>query len=176
MIRPVVRRGLFFFTILSLTLLPAACETEDVRLAALPVSERTIYLQNFTNSTFEADVHVEFVEAMRQRLDQRHGYLPVVEPAEARFMLMGDVVLYRRDGYMYDNESAPLRYDLIMVVRIRLVDRRNGKVVTSFEEDGRTQYSVKEGLAEDEFTARQRIYGSLTRKIYARLSEAFPAE
>lgn len=179
MIRVVVRRGLLGLAILSLLPVFAmltACESVDARLAGLPREERTIYLENFSNSTFEADVHVEWVEALRQRLDQRRGYLPVAEPAEARFVLSGEVVVFRRDGYMYDNENAPLRYDLMMVVRLRLTDRQSGNIVTSFEEDARTQYSVREGLAEDEFTARQRLYRSLTRKAYARLSEAFPAK
>ena len=152
-----------------------SCITQDSRLANYPEKDRTLYLQNFGNTTFEADVQVELTEAIRTHIHLRQGYLLTDERNSARFILFGDIVLYRREGHLFDNEFSPIRYDLTLVVRVRLIDRESGNTVTAFEEDARAQYSTKEGLVETEQSARRRLYSSICRKIYNRLSEAYPA-
>lgn len=159
-----------------LLLLIFGCITEDRRLSTLPTEKRTLFLQNFGNTTFEGDLHMELTEAMRAHFHMRRGYILVDDRDKARFLLFGDVVLYRREGHLFDNEFNPTRYDLNMVVRIRLIERTTGRTIASFEEDSRTQYSTREGLVEDEATARRRLYSSICRKIYNRLSQAYPAD
>mgnify|MGYP002352869259 CR=1 FL=1 len=161
---------------LMLLLLSVACITEDRRLSGLPVEQRTLFLQNFGNSTFEGDLQMELTESLRTYIHMRRGYVLVEDRDAARFILFGDVILYRREGHLFDNELNPTRYDLNMVVRVRLIERQTGLTVTSFEEDARTQYSTQEGLVEDEVTARRRLYSSICRKIYNRISQEYPQQ
>jgi hypothetical protein len=162
------RPGLLFVTLFFLS---AACMSEDRRLSALPEEKRKIFLQNFGNSTFEGDIQIELTESLRSCIHSRRGFILVEDRDAARYLLFGDVILYRREGHLFDNELNPTRYDLNLVVRLRMIERETGRVAASFEEEGRTQYSVKEGLIEDEVTARRRIHSALCRKIYSRIRE-----
>lgn len=159
--------GLFFLALLS-------CVGTDQRLANIPQERRTLFLGNFGNVTFEPDLQIELTEALRNHIHLRRGYILVDDIEKARFILYGEVILYRREGFLFDNEMNPTRYDLNIVSKIRLIERETGQMVVTFDEDARTQYSTKEGMAEDEVVARQRLYGKLCRKIYDRISMAFP--
>lgn len=164
------------FSCLLILVLFAGCVGVDQRLTHLPESQRTLFLGNFGNVTFESDLQIELTEALRNYIHLRKGYILVNEVEKARFLLYGEVILYRREGFLFDNEMNPTRYDLNIVAKLRLIERETGAMVTVFDEDARTQFSVSEGMSEDEVMARHRLYGKLCRKIYDRISMAFPLE
>lgn len=156
---------------LLLCLLLAGCIYPD--LQEFPESDRTLFLFNFANSTFDADTQVQLNRALREEIHSKEDFILIDDQDEARLGLYGEITLYRQEGRMYDNLRNPTRYELIVGVRIRLRDRGSGAVLLSSEESATVHYSPREGFPETEMQARQRLLRLLARRIHRSMVAAF---
>jgi len=173
-------RRAFFATALLAGLAATSCSAFQTRdLSNYPVATRTLYLHNFTNESFQPDVNVELNRWVRSELGRRGNFLLQDERDDARLWLYGEITVYRREGRMFDNLRTPVRVELIVACRIRL--RQNPAktdggpqtaVLLTREVAESVHFSQDEGLAEDEFEARQR----LLRRLAAEIANVVEAE
>ncbi len=142
-------------------------------LKEFPPEQRTLYLYNFANSTFDADAQVELNDILREEIHSKDDFLIVSEPEEASLGLYGEVTLYRKEGRFYDNLRNPTRYELIIGVRIRMREKPSGRVLLSSEESATVHYSPREGFPESELQARHRLLRELARNIHRSMVAAY---
>ena len=142
-------------------------------LKEYPEPERTLYLFNFANSTFDADAQVELNRILREEIHSKRDFIIVDEQDQAALGLYGEVTLYRKEGRLYDNLRNPTRYELIVGARIRMRDRDTGQLLLSSEESVSVQYSPREGFPETEMQARQRLLRQLARRIHRSMVAAY---
>jgi hypothetical protein len=142
-------------------------------LKEFPEEDRTLYLFNFSNSTFDADTQVELNRILREEIHSKKDFLITPEPDDARLGLYGEITLYRKEGRLYDNLRNPTRYELIIGARIRMREKPTGRVILSSEESATVHYSPREGFPESEFQARQRLLRELARNIHRSMVGAY---
>ncbi len=143
-------------------------------LKEFPPESRTVYLQNFTNETFDPDVNTELNRILRETLHMRGNFILTENRQDARFIMSGQLYLYRREGRMYDNYRNPARYMLAAGVLIRLSE--GSRQLLSEELTSTVDYSVSEGYAETEYSARTRLLLQLSAKISRAAEKAYMAE
>lgn len=151
----------------------AAFQAAD--LSAYPADLRTVYLHNFSNTSFQPDVHFELTEAVRQELHRRGNFTVQRERENARLWVYGEVVVYRKEGRMYDNFRNPTRVELIVACRLRLRENpaAGGGEPLDRELSARTEFSQSEGFLESELAARDRLLRQLAARINAALETEF---
>lgn len=158
---PIIRNKwlikLFFLFLLS------SCSATVKELRQFPSEQRSLYMENFTNTTFEPYIHNEFYEVLRQEFHRRNS-LPVKKNAnDATYSMTGNIFLFRREVLMYQNEVSPAAYRVDMGVSVQL--RKKNRVIFSQEFYEMTNYTLLQSLAEDDIMARHRIYRKIGQSI-----------
>ncbi len=156
-----------------LLLIPSlACLSPGGRdLSRLAPEERTAFVVNFKNATFQPDVNVELTQLVIEE-GERRGRLQISdERGAARYVIYGEVVLYRKEGRMFDNFRAATRYEMIVACRLRLRESaapgaEDAGVFFSEELSARTEYTESEGAIETERRARLRLLRQLASRIH----------
>lgn len=165
-----VARLIFGFILLS-GLLPACLSVGGRDLSRLPPDQRSAFVVNFRNVTFQPDVNVELTQLVIEE-GERRGQLEMSgERNAARYVIYGEVVLYRKEGRMFDNFRAATRYELIVACRLRLRESaapgaEDAGVFFSEELSARTEYTESEGAIETERRARLRLLRQLASRIH----------
>jgi hypothetical protein len=140
---------------------------QKLDLSNYPIEDRSVFLFNFSNQSFQPDVHTELTEHLRNELSRRGNFVPKKVREEASWLMYGDIVAYRKEGRMFDNYRTAIRYELVVVAKVRL--RKNNatniEVISGQDIQANTQYSSREGFMEEEFAARQRVLRILAEKI-----------
>jgi hypothetical protein len=87
----------------------------------------------------------------------------------------GDVVVYRKEGRMFDNFRNPTRIELIVACRLRLRENpaAGGGETLDRELSARTEFSQSEGFLESELAARDRLLRQLAARMNAALETEF---
>ena len=127
-------RPLFLPAVLALTVLfivSGGCIYPDLK--EFPEQERTLFLYNFSNSTFDSDTQVQLNRTLREEIHSKRDFVITDDPDQAVLGLYGEITLYRKEGRLYDNLRNPTRYELIVGARIRMRDRSSGRVLLSLE-------------------------------------------
>ncbi len=152
--------------VLFLGLLPGCSAFQYADLSAYPVEERTIFLQNFTNETFQAGMNISVTEALREELHRRGNLIPVNSRDKARFLVGGRILVYRKEGRLYDNYQNATRYELILSGRVEAREAQDQSILFSDQEivTG-LDFSVSEGYAESEDRAAERLSRIFARKV-----------
>ncbi|MBX7059411.1 MAG: hypothetical protein K1X75_15215 [Leptospirales bacterium] len=136
-------------------------------LSQLSLAQRSAFLVNFSNATFEPDVNVELTEMVRQEGERRGRLLLGDDRSLAQTVIYGEVTLYRKEGRLFDNYRNATRYELIVACRIRLRDGSGGDgVFYSGELAARTEFAESEGAVETERRARGRLLRQLAAQIH----------
>jgi hypothetical protein len=167
--------ALILFTLL----LNGSCSVFQVYdLREFPEASRTLYLQNFSNETFDPDVNVELNRIMRNTIHLRGNFILTNDREKARYHLHGSLILYRREGRMYDNYRNPTRYMLAAGVLIKLRENITGNEkeeipVFTQELSSTLDYSVSEGFAETESEARTRLLEQLASSVNRAIEKEF---
>lgn len=167
-------RPLFLPAVLALTVLfivSGGCIYPDLK--EFPEQERTLFLYNFSNSTFDSDTQVQLNRTLREEIHSKRDFVITDDPDQAVLGLYGEITLYRKEGRLYDNLRNPTRYELIVGARIRMRDRSSGRVLLSTEESASVHYSPREGFPESELQARHRLLRLLARNIHRSMVSAF---
>lgn len=140
---------------------------QKLDLSNYPIEDRSVFLYNFTNQSFQPDVNTELTDHLRNELSRRGNFIPKKTREEAAWLLYGEVVAYRKEGRMFDNYRNAIRYELVIIAKVKLRRNTNAniEIVNGVEILANTQYSAKEGFVEEEFTARQRVLRILAEKI-----------
>lgn len=145
---------------------------DRIDLSDYPPGERTLFLHNFTNQSFQPDVNVELTEVVRRELARRENFTLAKSRTEARLWVYGEVSVYRKSGRMFDNLRTPTRFELLVAARIKVRENPGENLWISREVSARVEYSEREGFLESEFEARQR----LLRQLAARASAVIETE
>ena len=138
-----------------------------IDLRPYPPAERSLFLQNIRNETFQADANLELTEWVRRELHRRGNFLIARERSGARLILSGNLEVYRREGRMLDDYRNPVRYELILAARMHLRRLDSGGQSEIGQEllAASVEYSELEGYVETEHTARQRALQLLAARI-----------
>lgn len=137
---------------------------QRVDLSAYPPGERTLFLHNFTNQSFQPDVNVELTEVMRREIARRENFTLTKSREEARLWVYGEISVYRKSGRMFDNLRTPTRFELLVAARIKVREKPGENLWISREVSARVEYSEREGFLESEFEARQRLLRQLAQR------------
>jgi len=154
----------------------SSCVTErPIDLSSFPNEDRTMFLHNFTNQTFTGDIQRELTEVMRSEIIRRGNFRLLPEREKAALGLYGEVTVYRKEGRMYDNYRTPVRWEVIMAVKIRIREMKpkSGPGFSAIKEvSAVVDFSDREGFVESEFEARER----LIRRLAMRINQTIEAE
>ncbi len=159
----------------ALVILPDCRLLQRTDLSGYDPATRTIFIHNFTNQTFQADVNVELTEWVKLELNRRDNFKTRTDKDEAHIWIYCEVAVYSRDGRMYDNFQNPTRYEMTVAgrLKIRTNPAMSGPMMDKAGEVSATvQYSEKEGYPESEYAARQR----LLRTLAARIADSIESE
>lgn len=169
-------RARWFAALFALTLGAAGCRLfQRTDLSGYDPATRTIFIHNFTNQTFQADVNVELTEWVKREINRRDNFKTRTEKDEARIWVYAEVAVYSRDGRMYDNFNNPTRYEMTVAARLKIRSNPalDGPMIDRTGEVSSTvQYSEREGYTESEQAARQR----LLRTLAARIADSIESE
>lgn len=165
---------LLFALILYSAFLTSCSVFQVYNLKEFPPESRTVYLQNFTNETFDPDVNTELNRILRETIHMRGNFILTPDRKAARFVLSGRLFMYRREGRMYDNYRNPARYMIAAGVIVRLTE--GDRDLLNEELTSTADYSVSEGYAETEHAARTRLLSQLSAKISRAAEKSFMAE
>lgn len=132
-------------------------------LSVYPVESRVLFIQNFTNNTFAPDANVELTEAVRAEITRRGNFVIAKNRNEARLRLYGRIVMYRKEGRMFDNLRQSTRTELVVACRISV--RGTGGEVFARETAASVEYSETQGYRETELRARGRLNRLLAREV-----------
>ncbi|MCR9142610.1 MAG: LPS assembly lipoprotein LptE [bacterium] len=136
-----------------------------VDLSEYAPAERTLFLHNFTNQSFQPDVNVELTEIVRREIARRENFALMKTRDEARLWVYGEISVYRKSGRMFDNLRTPTRFELLVAARIKVREKPGENLWFSREVSARVEYSEREGFLESEFEARQRVLRQLAQRV-----------
>lgn len=169
--RPAPRLWLWLGIVTVLTL---HCQSVPIYdLSAYPRDSRTLFLQNFTNNSFQPDANVELTDAVRLAIGSRGNFVLLDDRQKAKLRLFGRISLYRKEGRMFDNLRQPIRTELVIACRVR-VQGDAGELFTG-ETAASVEYSSVQGYVESEETARRRLNRLLAQRIAAMVERWFIA-
>lgn len=167
------RRRMFALLIFIMLSFAGCAAFRGVDLRGYPDEQRTLFLHNFTNDSFQADVNVELTESLRREIARRENFRLMPDREGARLWVYGEITMYRRAGRMFDNLRTPTRLELLVAVRIKVRENPGENLWVSREVSARTEFSNREGFLETEFEARQRLLFTLARRANAVLESEF---
>ncbi|MFN3246261.1 MAG: hypothetical protein ACK42K_06140, partial [Leptonema sp. (in: bacteria)] len=81
----------------------------------------------------------------------------------ARYILSGNIILFRREVLLYSNELQPTHYRIDLVVEITI--SKKNQILTKEELYDSIRYSTKDIEAENDFITRRRLYDRISYKI-----------
>lgn len=146
-----------------------ACSSVD--LSKYSAESRGIYIHNFTNDSFQADIPVEVKRAMQNEILRRRNFIVQSDKSAANLRLYGRVTGFRRRGLMYDDLRNPTRIELILICRMKL--RRGnpgeGELLASREISAAVSFQA----TENEKQARLRLARNLAIRMHSILEKEF---
>ena len=163
----------FILSLLFAVLFSSCMNTIVLDSKKYPVSDRTVFVYNFENSAFQADVNGEMTEVLRNHIYRRKNFFPQKKPSDSVFSIYGEITMYRKEGRMYDNYRDPVRFELMVGVRVKMRSTADSLLLLDSEFVASTDYSEKEGFIESEFRARQRVLRKLAIQISNSMETAF---
>ena len=163
--------------LLSLVAMQGCAMFQRNDLSRFPEASRTLYLYNFTNSTFQPEVHIQLNEILKSEIERRHNFILKYTAAEAQFTVEGDLNVYRMEGRLYDDYRNATRYQLIVGTNMQMRGKSPGaKSTTGYFTDtigASVDFSTGEGFSEDEYRARERVLRILAARICNALEAHF---
>ncbi|GIX43167.1 MAG: hypothetical protein KatS3mg129_2900 [Leptospiraceae bacterium] len=145
------------------------CKTYYKELKVFPENLKQVFIENFSNQTFEPYIHLELTDVLKQKFHTRNTLILTKEPDNTKYILKGKVILFRREVLLYTNELEPTHYKIDMVVEI-YINKKNQTLLKEEVYDS-IRYSLKEGAIENDFQARRRLYERISQKILYHLEK-----
>lgn len=144
-------------------------------LAKYPKADRTLYLYNITNNSFQSDINLEVFRSLRRELSRRNNFVLKTDKAEAIWHLYGSIRAFDRRGLMYDDLRSPTRLSLVAVCKIRAYKKTgtDRSLIFSREHAARVEVSLEISSGENEKTARLRLSRILAQKIANSIEKEF---
>lgn len=169
--------------ILALIFLGTGCASlGGLDLSAYPAKTRSLFLFNFTNNTFQPDVNRELTDWVRAEFDRRGNFKLTSKQADARLQVYGRIVVYRKEGRLFDNFRRPTRSELIVVCRVairqnpaRIDSPPNSPLLETREVSASVDFSELQGFRESEFQARARLLRLLASRVNNAVERAYKA-
>jgi hypothetical protein len=140
------------------------CQSYYKELKAFPENLKTVYIENFTNQTFEPYIHQELTDALIQKFLMRNTLILSKNYQNAQYILKGNIILFRREVLLYSNELEPTHYKIDAVIEIQIL--KKNQILLSEEVHNSIRYSLKEGARENDLLARRRLYDQISQKIF----------
>jgi len=164
--------GIILPVVLAIFYAPHCSAFRQFDLSPFPEEKRTLFVNNFNNSTFQADAGIEMTQLLIQETARRKNFIIQKTRNTAAIRLSGEITMYRKEGRMFDNFQAPVRFELVIGCKFRA---EGGGVSVSREVVGSIDYSEREGFVEAEWSARRRLLMRLTREIATIVESEFLA-
>jgi hypothetical protein len=139
------------------------CQSYYKELKIYPENLKTFYLDNFSNQTFEPYIHLELTDVLKEKLFTRNLLYYTNNISDARYILSGNIILFRREVLLYSNELQPTHYRVDLVVEITI--SKKNQILTKEELYDSIRYSTKDIEAENDFITRRRLYDRISYKI-----------
>ncbi|MFN3604419.1 MAG: hypothetical protein ACK4UJ_06895 [Leptonema sp. (in: bacteria)] len=152
-----------------------SCGSLTKEFNKIPIEKRKIYLENFTNQTFEPYVHQEMYETIREKIHLRGSLILVRDRKESSYSISTSLILFRREGLLYDNEFQPNFYQIDAIIEIRIFNKENFLIQKKEIYDS-VRYSTKEGFFETDLFARRRLYDRFAYKIISSIEQSLYEE
>ncbi len=140
-----------------------SCQSFSDEIKKYDERKRTLYLYNITNQTFEPLIHAELTNEIRNRFHFHNSLILVDNPQQAIYSVWGNIILFRRETVLYDNEFRPTHYKIDAIIEITL--QKSNSIIFKDEIYDSIRYSPEELVAEKDLMARRRLYDKLSRKF-----------
>ena len=153
------------------------CSTIQTRdLSKFPEPSRTLFLQNFTNETFQPDINQELTDSVREEILRRNNFIIQDNRTSAALGLNAKIIMYNKEGRLFDNFRNALHYELSVYCKVSMYQKQKSQGIREIlgEEIGATvHYSETSGMEEGEYRARQRLFRILSMRINEAMERAF---
>lgn len=141
-----------------------SCQTYYKELNDIPIDEKIIYIENFNNYTFEPQVHQEFTDILKSKFHQRNLLKLTNEYNQAKYIVGGKLLLFRREVLLYENELQPASYKVDLVIELKIY-KNNQEVLLLQEVYDSIRYSMQGPSYETDLFARRRLFEKIAQKV-----------
>lgn len=138
------------------------------KIDGIPVrdSERSVYLQNFRNNTYAADLHTRLTQLLKSEIDKRGRFIQTRDKSLAKYRIYGEVVHYQLVGNLLTNDSTNISNEMTIVVKLDVQKAGGGSLEMERNEiPVRIIYSEQLGYRESENQAQLRALKILSVRI-----------
>ena len=146
--------------LVSLLVLSAGCGyragytvRNDVRTVAVPV---------FANDTFYRDIEVDLTRNVVAEIEKKTPYR-IVDSSAADALLEGRITRYRTVVLQEDSKNNPTETEVVLVVALKLLDRRSGDTLYSGDVRDGDNFSAPAG--QTEMQARAALFRRAASRI-----------
>ena len=95
----------------------------------LPEGTSTIYVETFVNDTPKVGLEQRLTDAVLRELAGRAGLKPIPERSSADVELGGRILSYQLIPVRFDDQGRALQYEISVVARVKLTDRKTEKTL-----------------------------------------------
>ncbi len=165
-----MKKKVILFTLsILMAVLVSACGYSTKGL--LPTHIKTVYVEPFTNNTYESQLETDFTNVLTNRFIN-DGNLKVAKKEEADLIVTGTLLDFRREPLRHDADREVEEYRIVIISDVSVEDATRQKLM--WEENnfgGDSSYFTSGTLATTEQAARDAAIEDLARRIVNRTVE-----
>jgi len=141
----------------------------------IPDFQRTLYVQNFSNSSYAPALHTILTQHLIQEIDRRGRFIQTRNREQASYRVVGEIVHYQVVGDLLDQGDQHLSSEIFSVARVELQNVATGERIRleRSEIPGRAFFSRQLGYRETESQAQERMARVMALKIAEELERAW---
>jgi len=95
----------------------------------LPEGASAVFVETFVNETPKVGLEQRLTDAVLRELAGRARLTPVPDRSKADVELTGKILSYQLVPVRYDDQGRALQYEIAVVARVRLADRKTEKAL-----------------------------------------------
>lgn len=95
----------------------------------LPEGASAVFVETFVNDTTRVGLEQRLTDAVLRELAGRARLSPVTDRAAADVELTGRILSYQVNPVRFDDQGRALEYEIAVVTRVKLTDRRSEKAL-----------------------------------------------
>lgn len=141
----------------------------------IPDAQRTIYVYNFSNSSYAPALHTLLTQFLIQEINKRGRFIQTRDKDKAAYKVAGDIVHYQKVGDLMDLGDQHLSSEIFTVARIDFWNATTGERLAMERQEipGRAFFSSQLGYRETESQAQERMARVMAVKIAEELEKAW---
>lgn len=95
----------------------------------LPEGASAVYVETFVNDTPRVGLEQRLTDAVLRELAGRARITPVTDRSAADVEISGKIVSYQVNPVRFDDQGRALEYEIAVVTRVKLTDRKTEKTL-----------------------------------------------